>query len=612
MNWLRACSMAVMAATLAGCPKTPNSIDGGTNNATDGGPTDSGVVSTEIPFANFCENVTTGFREYEFFNFTYCGTPVTREDLPHLLKQPGFGFSFENAFEGSNCADTDGGLATQMARYAEAISAGRLGYDSSKAYLCREQGRAYRDGGASIDFTPCESSFYPKVALGAACKASYECLNGTYCKPVNASTCEGVCAAPVTGGEICIPSRDVCEAGFDCQSDGTDFRCTELADADEECQSDSDCKPGLGCFEVEDVNAGSTVLCKTLAAVNDACFIDAAGNNNCASGACVTDETDGGTGATSGICLEPVGLGQDCGDGKDGKPTCDSCTLCGTSGKCENFGRTDNECSSDADCFDPQVWTCVDNTCQIRPRQGEACVSQDDGAQGTCMYWDNFCKKAPAPATSNSGTCTALPKLGESCGFERETTSFCREGFCDAQTNTCAPFSGEGQPCTTAEAPNGKSPVCTGDLFCDVRVSTGGDGVDGTCRVRLAEGEKCIDPKSCQAGTVCDLSSSNCVALSAEGDACQASKDCLAGMYCSFDADAGSVCAKKAAVGADCELNAECESNSCDPQLKQCVAECGAIESNTAGGCMNYDLQSLSVYLFFASILVPVLGRRRK
>jgi hypothetical protein len=36
------------------------------------------------------------------------------------------------------------------------------------------------------------------------------------------------------------------------------------------------------------------------------------------------------------------------------------------------------------------------------------------------------------------------------------------------------------------------------------------------------------------------------------------------------------------------------------------------VQSNEAGGCMNYDLNSMSGYIFFSIVLVPLWGMRRK
>lgn len=78
--------------------------------------------------------------------------------------------------------------------------------------------------------------------------------------------------------------------------------------------------------------------------------------------------------------------------------------------------------------------------------------------------------------------------------------------------------------------------------------------------------------------------------------------------FCRFDAG---MCSAHFGPGVACTFGYECESRECDLALGQCAAACPEVQPNDAGGCLAYDLESLSSYIFFSLVLLP-LARRRK
>jgi hypothetical protein len=162
------------------------------------------------------------------------------------------------------------------------------------------------------------------------------------------------------------------------------------------------------------------------------------------------------------------------------------------------------------------------------------------------------------------------------------------------------------------------SPACANaDDYCDYRADAGGDGLyDGICRQRSPSNGFCSTEVRCAAGLNCLPSSAptdgglqKCVPPKQNGASCEDDEECQSD-WCKVDA--GLVCSPKFANGLPCSENTECASGVCDPQSLVCVAYCEQVISNEAGGCMSYDLNSMSGYIFFSIVLVPLWRLRRK
>ena len=99
-----------------------------------------------------------------------------------------------------------------------------------------------------------------------------------------------------------------------------------------------------------------------------------------------------------------------------------------------------------------------------------------------------------------------------------------------------------------------------------------------------------------------------CIAKKPVSSPCTSSTQCQSGRC---QADAG-VCVALTANGLPCASDGECQSETCDPASKVCVEACAPVASNEQGGCMNYDLASMSGYIFFSIVLVPLYRLRRR
>ena len=244
-----------------------------------------------------------------------------------------------------------------------------------------------------------------------------------------------------------------------------------------------------------------------------------------------------------------------------------------------------------------------------------------DGVRGNCLYVDNFCKK---PNAGTAGVCTKVPDdAGIACGNRYDVFPDCpNDMFCkgprDAGVGTCELLAGLNEPCQGANPPFGTSPGCTDffTLYCDQRPDAGATPPLGLCHARAPAGQECgtaTGGVQCAFGTLCntfdvtDGGPTFCEALRANGAACVAREQC-ASEYCPLD---GGGCSVLRPQGAPCTGDTECEGRVCDLATNTCAVSCAEVRGNDAGGCMNYDLKSLSGFLFFALVLVPGLRRRR-
>ena len=113
--------------------------------------------------------------------------------------------------------------------------------------------------------------------------------------------------------------------------------------------------------------------------------------------------------------------------------------------------------------------------------------------------------------------------------------------------------------------------------------------------------------------TPADGGAEACLDLLPAGAPCADGRECSSG-YCPDPSEgATAVCVVKKATNVACLQDAECESDSCDSIQKVCVSSCEEVLSNDSGGCMRYDLGSMTNYLTFSVLLgIMIFPRRRR
>jgi len=163
---------------------------------------------------------------------------------------------------------------------------------------------------------------------------------------------------------------------------------------------------------------------------------------------------------------------------------------------------------------------------------GEVCDSDDD-----CV----------APLECYGDVCVALPGEGEPC-FDQ--SSCFGDLYCGADV-LCHVQKGVGESCAEGDQ------ACLDDLYCDSR--------GPVCAAMLAQGQDCGHATwACGDGLFCASDSSTCEPYPGAGQSCALSQgECAEPYYC----DAAESCQVKVEVGATCEEDAQCGSDSCDSQV---------------------------------------------
>lgn len=223
---------------------------------------------------------------------------------------------------------------------------------------------------------------------------------------------------------------------------------------------------------------------------------------------------------------------------------------------------------------------------------GEVCTFDTDCAAGQGL----FCQLSASMA--GFGQCAALGAAGAAC----DDVVRCAVGLlCVA--NRCEALPTTGAACLLGACASGS--VCVANPSgwrCEALRATG-DPCEvgqcaptdvcaaGRCRTRVLSevGSPCVAEQVCPRGTACvglgESSLGACVGPLGEGVACRAHSDCSAELAC-LSSDGGSVCARRLALGAACEvdracyLDALCSRGRCvrAPELRQsCTADrrCG-------------------------------------
>jgi hypothetical protein len=629
-----AAMMVVSACNCNGGGKNDGGTGGGAGGGT-GGAVDSGPAQMSLD--DFCVNAGAGYRASTMVETRACGVPLLDSDFAHIqyILAGIIPESFSDLWAGSDCT-VDGGLRQQMSKYIAAVNGGRLAYDAKKALECQLAGR--RDGGfQATDFngnlvSPCDQVWVGKVAVGGVCEASYECAGGNYCKPTSASTCSGTCQPGRANGQTC-GDVDVCNPKSFCDvasADGGTPVCQpklQLNDACDPKGKGTPCEPPLACFGPKGSEA-----CTAPALMGQACTRIANVGSNCAEGTCVVAVTfDGGVNQGTGTCKPLAATGAACGDGTLNKARCGSCDVCaGDGGTCVPFGKEGYDCATSSDCLDTRFYYCDDTTlkCAFKHRTGQPCIrtldsNDNEDPQGTCLFVDDYCSVTGDQSTGSPGLCKNLPKVGEDCtdGTRSSLSATCATGYCNATTGTgkCVANPTTGQAC--ADSSPGFGPCGSANDFCDTRADAGasdpGTGI-GVCHAALALGAGCDGTTTCASPGICPSqlpdggTKTVCVAPLATGSPCSSNSECASNNCINPDGGTSDeTCVNLLADGQPCTDGAECVSDFCDTGTHVCTAACGVIQ-NEAGGCMNYDLTSMTSYLTFSLFLGLIVFPRRR
>jgi hypothetical protein len=589
---------------------------GGTGGS--GGAGGGGIVYVSdggrLELADFCAAASDGYREQTWRDTVRCEIPIARSEASHLeyvvYRAGDYTTPFTTAWAGSDCSD--GGNAVQMQAYLAAVDAGRLAYDARAAHDCQGQGRASRlRGGLSLDrfgqpAGSCQDVWQGQVPTNGACTASYECLGAqsaqSWCQPAGPGACGGTCQPRQAAGSACGPYHESCDQNAPCtQLDAGVYRCVALAALNAACDDTNPCRPATTC-----VGPTGATTCHALAGFGEGCT-RYAGDSNCGEGVCVTDA--GSVAQAPGTCRPYGQLGEACGNGRNGAAPCDFCFRC-TNGVCAERGKAGEACTMDSNCLDDAYYECFQTQCRLRPRRGQSCFAVANGERGSCLYVDDYCSKTDG---GMGGICTALPGDGGRCGQGPDISPNCPQStYCklfDAGVGTCESWSATGQPCQTIGTPPlGMSPGCaslndTCDTDAGFCVPRG--GVGAACGTAF-----CRDGLFCNVYDVTDGGPVFCETTRDAGMACVDPNQC-ATLRCDYDAGTG-VCNARFAAGSICKGNQDCAPGTyCDESTSVCTASCEEVQQNLEGGCMSYDLRSLSSYVFFSLVLLPFARRRR-
>jgi hypothetical protein len=132
-------------------------------------------------------------------------------------------------------------------------------------------------------------------------------------------------------------------------------------------------------------------------------------------------------------------------------------------------------CPSGTDCYttSPDAGTTT-GTCQALPTAGNACVHTPGSGGGFCVA-EAYCSFA----SGNTGTCLVNAKVGETCGYDAQSSTEIRcEPALYCKTDKCAAYEAVDAPCTRPDA-------CGKTAYCDVNAST------PVCRAAAAIGAAC-------------------------------------------------------------------------------------------------------------------------
>ncbi len=537
-------------------------------NDNDAGEVTDGAVADSIPLDQFCANVRSGLINNIRTPLEACGTKLSDAEFERfpLLATTTIG----DVLPLVSCdSTTDGGLGIATDVLAASVQAGRMSYDAEKAGKCRAEGRRLRAAGGLADAgLECVDIFVGNVALGGACSLSEECAADAYCKPSSNASCSGTCVARLAVDTPCRPTSDLCADGARCMDVAGQFKCVAPAGLNESCVS-RDCASGLACIQDVCVSPGDV----------GATCVDLLDSGDCRDGlACVRGS------AGTATCVQRANLGESCGATADdgGVPCVESpCVGCNLNTQlCAAQTEANFGCAEDGDC-DPLSFCNDSKVCEKRHDVSQACVVRSSflDQRGSCLFGDTWCK--PDAPSASTGVCTLIPKLGDPCETSSGQPS-CKSGFCKTSggsSGTCTAYPSVNEACGAAVG----TYECQGDAFCN----------DSTCEAPRANGLPCNADDHCASGRCDDtLRTPACAARKGAGEACTDNDEC----------DPDLVCDPAERV---CSGNCTANFGNGSPGLSG-----GSITVGGCGGCPN-GMKDLSLWLFFALVLLPRLRRRR-
>lgn len=266
---------------------------------------------------------------------------------------------------------------------ADAIDAGRVRYDGSKADACLAELEA-----AGCDFDSqrvfsegaCAELMTGTVGHAEDCTLDAECEGNLFCQIEN--SCPGSCAELLAHGEACEDSDD-CEDGLGCE----DERCTPVVGPGKTCEGDSGavCRFDLACLEGDDGNSECVQQSALLTGkLGEPCNLDGA-LELCEDGLSCAIFVD--SGGARFECVAHASTGGDCQVAiPDMCPLGEQCDADTEQnrfdGRCQALPAAGDSCDDDNPCG-PGL-QCDDGRCTVPGRIGDTCTGDDGCYSGQC------------------------------------------------------------------------------------------------------------------------------------------------------------------------------------------------------------------------------------
>lgn len=191
------------------------------------------------------------------------------------------------------------------------------------------------------------------------------------------------------------------------------------------------------------------------------------------------------------------------------------------------------------------------STCNPTKAPGQACGSFDEcGEQGACI--NQACVARRADAGEVCGASSGYPFCADEF--------FCRQGP--------PPMEGAPPPPGTCQRRAGLGGTCAGSGTCLPTLRCSAVITTGTCLPRARRGETCAVYNDCESGLFCSNVTQRCEPFPGDGGDCSfnggSSGQCQVGFFCQFSASDDRRCARRRAVGEDCDYDQMCLSNECE------------------------------------------------
>jgi hypothetical protein len=235
---------------------------------------------------------------------------------------------------------------------------------------------AYCDGSVYSGNTARNGTCSMRGQAGVACTLPQDCSASLYCDN------SGTCAQPPAQGEACT---NVCQSGLVCNRELD--TCQPPGAENDPCYQASDCRVDLAC-------SGDTNTCVAAPALDEQCW------ERCQSGLRCNFGTY--------TCESLPGAGESC------STDCAQGLTCSSNFECVPVAAAGESCATN-ECAEGLFCKSSDTTCAAPATIGASCQP------GDCIWYANC---------SGSGTCEALPTLGEACTDECVEPSLCSGGTC--------------------------------------------------------------------------------------------------------------------------------------------------------------------------------------